>query len=161
MKKLLVVFALFMSTGAFAQAGLKEDIDVGQAIWGKDKKDMMASYMKLAEPQAAAFWKVYDEYEVERKKLGRTRWEILNEYLKNYETLTEETADRLAEAQLKNNVSYEKLYANYYKKAKKVVGAVNAAKFIQLEMGFQTIIKEQTQAQIPFIGEMEREKKTQ
>jgi hypothetical protein len=159
MKKLLIVLALAMSSGAFAQSGLKEDIDVVQSLWGKDKKDMVASYMKLAEPQATEFWKVYDEYEKERKALGRKRWEVLSDYLNNYDKLSEDKADEIAEATLKNNVSYEKLYQSYYKKVKKVIGNVAAAKFIQFEMGLATYIKAEQQSQTPFLGELDKAKK--
>ena len=159
MKKLLIVLALAVSTASFAQSGLKEDIDVVQSLWGKDKKDMVSSYMKLAEPQASEFWKVYDNYEKERKTLGRKRLEILNDYLNNYDKLSEEKADDIAEATLKNNVSFEKLYQSYYSKTKKVIGNVNAAKFIQFEMGLATYIKAEQQSQTPFLGELDKSKK--
>ena len=111
--------------------------------------------MKLAEPQAAAFWVIYDAYEEERKALGMRKMELINDYANNYEALNEEKADELTKASLKNNMEVEKLYSKYYGKAKKIIGSVNAAKFIQLETYLQTSIRSEIQDAIPFIGEVE------
>jgi len=159
MKKLLFVAALAISSVSFAQSGIKQDIDIIQSAWGKTKQELINEAMKLQEPQAAAFWKVYDAYEAERKELGATRLQLINDYTTSYETLTDEKVDELAKATLKNNAAYEKLYSKYYGKMKKAVGAMNAAKFIQLEAALQTAIRSETQDAIPFIGEIDRSKK--
>jgi len=59
---------------------------------------------------------------------------------------------------MKNNLSYDKLYISYYDKAKKAIGATNAAKFIQLEIYLQTGIRSSLQNAIPFVGELELSK---
>ena len=159
MKKLLLIAALAISSASFAQSGMKEDVEIIQSLYGKDKKDLIGAYMKLQEPQAAAFWKIYDEYETERKALGMKKMELIKDYANNYETLTDEKADELAKATLKNSAAYEKLYSKYYGKAKKALGALNAAKFMQLEMALQTEVRSEIQNAIPFIGEIDRAKK--
>ena len=159
MKQLLLAIALFTSFVGFSQSGIKDDIDIIQSAWGKTKRDLVNEYMKLQEPQASAFWKVYDEYEAERKKLGALRLQLINDYTIQYETLTEEKADELAKSTLKNNMGYEKLYSKYYGKVKKATSAITAAKFIQLETALHTAIRSETQDAIPFIGEIDRMKK--
>jgi len=159
MKRILLAAALAISSVSFAQSGIKQDIDIIQSAWGKTKQELINESMKLQEPQAAAFWKVYDAYEAERKELGATRLQLISDYTTSYETLTDEKVDELAKATLKNNAAYEKLYSKYYGKMKKTVGAMNAAKFIQLETALQTAIRSETQDAIPFIGEIDRSKK--
>lgn len=139
-----------------AQADIKEDMDYIQREWGSTKKEVLNEYMHLQEPLASAFWKVYDAYEVERKALGQTRLHLLNDYAMHIETLSADKADEIAKATLKNNEAYQKLYTKYYSKAKKVLGAVDAAKFIQAENALQTAINHETQLAIPFIGQMEK-----
>jgi hypothetical protein len=56
---------------------------------------------------------------------------------------------------LKNNTGYDKLYSTYYDKVKKAIGAMNAAKFIQLEIYLQTEIRSAIQKSIPFVDELE------
>lgn len=156
MKKIVFGILLITSTQLIAQSGMKDDVAIIQSVYGKNKKDLVGAYMKLAEPQASAFWVVYDAYENERKDLGMKKMELINEYAKNYETLTEEKADELTKAALKNNVEVEKLISKYYDKTKKVIGSVNAAKFVQLEAYLQTSVRSEIQDAIPFIGEIER-----
>ena len=157
---LITLLALMtLSTLSIAQASIKEDVDYIQREWGMKKTEVVKSYMDVQESQAADFWKLYDAYEIERKALGKSRLMLLNDYATHAESLTPEKADEIAKATLKNNEAYQKLYTKYYGKAKKILGAVAAAKFIQAENALQTAINHETQLSIPFIGQLEKEKK--
>ncbi|HSD13531.1 MAG TPA: hypothetical protein VLB74_02665 [Flavobacterium sp.] len=158
MKKLFLIATFVISSVTFAQSTAKEDIEIIQGKYGKSKKELVNTYMALKESQASAFWKVYDAYEQERKLLGKKRIELINDYINNYESLSNEKADQLLKATLKNEMAYDKLYSKYYEKMKKAIGAIDAAKFIQLENGLQTAIMAETQNAIPFIGDMDRSK---
>lgn len=155
MKKLILVLVITLSTGAFAQSTMKEDVELVQAIYGKSKADLVNQYMALSGTQAQEFSKVYNEYEAERKALGQKKIQIISDYAADYASLTAENADQLTKAALKNNLDYEKLYSKYYEKSKRVIGAINAAKFIQLEVYLQTEIQSEIQNSIPFIGEID------
>jgi len=157
MKKLFLFLAIIASTSIFAQS--TDDVILVQSLYGKSKGDIIKDYLNLAEPQATAFQAVYDNYEAERKALGQKKIQIINDYAINYDKITDEKADELAKNNLKNNVDFEKLLSKAYGKAKKAVGPINAAKFIQLEQYFQTTIRSAVQDEIPFIGELEKTKK--
>jgi hypothetical protein len=157
MKKLFLFLAIIASTSIFAQS--TDDVILVQSLYGKSKGDIIKDYLNLAEPQATAFQAVYDNYEAERKALGQKKMQIINDYAINYDKITDEKADELAKNNLKNNVDFEKLLSKVYGKAKKAVGPINAAKFIQLEQYFQTTIRSAVQDEIPFIGELEKTKK--
>ncbi|MCV9926188.1 hypothetical protein OIU83_00875 [Flavobacterium sp. LS1R49] len=158
MKKFLVALVLVVSASSFAQSLVKEDVEVIQRIYGRSKAELVKQYMNLSDVQTAAFQKVYDGYEAERKSLGQQRMQLLDDYAKNYATLTDAKADELTKGALKNDLAYEKLYSKTYSKAKKAIGAINAAKFIQLEVYLQTAIRSEIQDSIPFIGEIEKTK---
>lgn len=159
MKKIsLILIMAIASLSSYAQSSFKEDIDVLQSIYGKSKSDLVKQYMNLSDTQSAAFTKVYDNYETERKALGQTKFQLINDYAANYATLTDAKADELAKGTLKNHLSYEKLYSKTYNQAKKAVGAINAAKFLQLEVYLQTIIRAEILESIPFIGELDKSK---
>lgn len=159
MKHLLLIAILAISSATFAQTSMKQDIDLVQSLYGKSKQELVSSYMMLKEPQAAEFWKIYNAYEAERKVLGEKRIKLIDEYVANFETLSEANADELVKASSDNNIALEKLLLKYYGKAKKVVGAVHAAKFVQLEAALMTAIKGEIQNTIPFIGEIDRSAK--
>ncbi|OXA79026.1 hypothetical protein SAMN05444397_102258 [Flavobacterium aquidurense] len=159
MKKLSVILVLAIASfSSYAQSSYKEDVELVQSIYGKSKSDLVRQYMNLSDTQAAAFTKVYDNYEMERKTLGQNKLQLINDYASNYATLTDEKADELAKGTLKNNQDYEKLYSKTYGQAKKAIGAINAAKFIQLEVYLQTVIRNEIQESIPFIGELDKTK---
>lgn len=155
MKNVFLLLAVVFSASVFAQSTLKDDVDVVQSVYGKSKSELVSQYMALTGTQAAAFTEIYDAYEVERKKLGQEKIQLINQYATDYTTLTDDKADAIAKGALKNNVAYDKLYSSYYDKVKKAVGAVNAAKFIQLEIYLQTEIRSSLQNAIPFIGELD------
>lgn len=155
MKKILCILLVAVTSGVFAQNSEKEDLEIIQGIYGKSKKELAQAYMIIPEAQAASFWKIYDEFEAERKALGKVKVGIINDYAANYLNLTDESADKIAKASLKNNLDYQKLSSKYYDKYKKAVGAVNAAKIIQFENYMQTTVQSEIQDSIPFIGEIE------
>lgn len=157
MKKLFLLSALLVSTFLSAQSA--DDVAILQSLYGKSKGDIIKDYLNLSEPQATAFQAVYDTYETERKTLGQKKNQIINDYAINYDKITDEKADELAKNNLKNNVDLEKLLSKTYGKAKKAIGPINAAKFIQLEQYFQTTIRAAVQDDIPFIGELDKTKK--
>lgn len=155
MKKVILLLAVVFSTTAFAQSTLKDDIDVVQSVYGKSKTELVKQYMALSSDQTLSFTKIYEAYEVERKKLGQEKIQLINQYATDYATLTDANADVIAKGILKNNVEYDKLYSSYYEKVKKAIGATNAAKFIQLEIYLQTEIRSSLQNAIPFVGEID------
>jgi hypothetical protein len=159
MKKVFLLAGMILSSYVYSQSSMKDDVDYIQKIYGKTKTELVSNYMNLSGVQSEEFMKIYDSYEAERKSLGQNKIKLISDYAQKYETLTDQDADALAKASLKNNMDYEKLYSKYYDKFKKSVGAINAAKFIQLESYLQTEIRSAIQNNIPFIGEIDRTKR--
>jgi hypothetical protein len=158
MKKLLILLVIVISMSSNAQSSSKDELAIIQSAYGKSKTDLINQYMALSPAQTTAFQPVYDAYEAERKVLGQKKIQIIDDYASKYATLTDADADQLTKANLKNNLDQEKLFDKTYEKAKKVIGATNAAKFIQLESYLQTTIKGEIQDSLPFIGELDKTK---
>lgn len=138
----------------------QDDINVVQSMYGKEKRDLVQEYIKFNDSASATgFWKLYDEYEVDRKKLGQDYIAILHDYANNYATLDDKKADELVTKSSENNIAYEKLYMKYYKKMKGVIGALKASQFFQLEAYLRSAIKTSVLDEIPFIGEIDKTKK--
>jgi hypothetical protein len=69
MKKVnLIAVAILLSASLFGQSN-KEDIDLIQSIFGKEKKEVVKQYMTIPDAKSAKFWSLYDAYETERKNL--------------------------------------------------------------------------------------------
>lgn len=155
---LLLVLAFAVSVHAQTDSSLADDVAVIQSIYGKSKADLVKQYMNLSEPQASAFQKIYDEYEVQRKALGQKKMQLIKDYADSYENLDDAKAAELTETNLKNTADSEKLLSKTFSKMKKAVGGRNAAKFVQLEQYLQVTIRGQIQDSIPFIDEIDKSK---
>ena len=158
MKKVSILFAVFMlSTGLFAQSN-KEDVDLIQSIFGKEKKELVQAYMTIPEAQSAKFWTLYDTYETARKKLGQERIKIIEEYATHYDKLDSKKATELVTKKLAWADKYTKFQQLYFTKFSAVIGGLQAAKFIQLEDYIENCIRLSIQEEIPFIGELDKSK---
>lgn len=153
MKKLLTLACLCLTTVVFAQSN-KEDIDFIQSIYGKEKKAIVADFIKLDAAQKDAFWKLYDEYEGKRKELGRKRVAVLEKYAANYGSMDDATTSQIIKETGALGVQTDKLIATYHKKIEKVAGAQAAAQFFQIEAYFLSAIRVAIFESIPFIGEL-------
>lgn len=154
MKKLLVIAALFVSAASLAQSN-KEDVDFIQSIYGKEKKEIVAGFIKLEGAQKDAFWKLYDEYETQRKELGKQRISLLERYANSYATLDDATTDKLMLDMMALGAKTDKLAKTYYGKIKKASGVKAAAQFIQLESYLTSMVRATIFENIPFIGELD------
>lgn len=158
MKKVLLMLILSVSASVWAQTSVADDVAIIQDIYGKSKEQVILEYLQLPESQGVAFQEIYNKYEIDRKELGKKKIQIIEDYAANYDTLSDEKAAELTEANLKNNQDLDKLLSKTFSKAKKVIGGKSAAKFVQLEQYLQIIIRSEIQDNIPFIDELDKTK---
>ena len=102
-----------------------------------------------------AFWSLYDEYESQRKELGKRRLSLLNEYAKSYDQMTDEKIADLAKSSNKQVKMDQDLRYKYFNKLSKVAGSKAAAQFYQIEGYFNAAIRMSILESIPFIGELD------
>jgi hypothetical protein len=149
-KYILIIAVLFSASFAMAQSN-KEEIDLMQAAFGMDKKEAVAAFVKLTEAQKAPFWKLYDEYELKRKDLGKQRIVLLEQYAKEYQTLTSEQADAWSKKVMDLQKKTDNLIATYYGKIKGVSDGLVATQFFQIESYILMAIRAQVLSEIPFV----------
>jgi len=155
MKHVLVLLvALFISTISFAQT-YNEEVDMLQALYGSEKRDIVENFIVLEGEQKTAFWTLYDAYEVERKALGIQRINLIGVYAENYHNLDNDGTDVLVKEMLKLVKSNDALIEKYYKKLKKKAGVKPAAQFVQIEHYLLAAIRSEILEEIPFIGQLE------
>jgi len=158
MKKLIVIAAAFlMSAGLVAQSN-KEDVDLIQSIFGKEKKELVKAYMTISDAQSAKFWALYDTYETARKKLGQERIKLIEDYANNYEKLDNKKATDLTTRKLAWADKYTKFQQQYFTKFSAIIGGLQASKFIQLEDYIENCLRLAIQEEIPFVGELDKTK---
>lgn len=151
-KYYLIIAALFLASVAYTQSNT-EEVDLIQAAFGMDKKMIVSAFVSPTDAQAEAFWALYDEYETERKVLGKERLDLLNLYADQYITLTGEEADEWSLKVMALSKKHDKLISSYYKKIKKISDGIVATQFYQIEAYILTGIRMEVLDDIPFVGE--------
>jgi hypothetical protein len=149
-KYILIIAALFLASFAYTQSN-KEEVDLYQAAFGKDKKAVVADFVKPSPAQKDAFWKLYDEYETQRKDLGKQRIELLKQYANQYQTMTGEQADAWTKKVIELQKKTDGLIVTYYGKVKAISDGLVATQFYQIENYILTAIRAQLLQNIPFL----------
>ena len=151
MKKLfLIITVSLMALSIYAQSN-KEEVDLLQAAFGMDKKAAAAEFFNVTDSQKDAFWKLYDEYEAERKELGKERIELLSQYAEHYKDMTNEQASAWTPKVIDLGKRTDKLIETYYGKILKATDAIVATQFYQFEAYILTAIRGQLLEEVPFL----------
>ncbi|HKN74015.1 MAG TPA: hypothetical protein VJW94_02465 [Candidatus Acidoferrum sp.] len=118
----------------------------------QQKAEIMGSVMQLSAADAAKFWPIYTEYDTELAKLNDQRMANIHDYALNYSQMTDAKADEL----IQNAMAYQKqrgeLVAKYYDRVKQELGAITAARFVQIEHQLLSIIDLRIAAELPIVG---------
>jgi hypothetical protein len=151
MKKLtLLITGLFLATFAWAQSN-KEEVDLVQAAFGMEKKQVVADFVKPSDAQKVAFWKLYDQYETQRKKLGKQRIVLLQQYADQYLTMTPAKADAWTLKVIDLQKKTDALIVTYYGKVKLISDGLVATQFYQIENYILTAIRGKILQEVPFV----------
>jgi len=133
------------------QANVDEYIKLLRSDVRQQKSEMMGAVMALSADDAAKFWPIYSEYDDELTKLNDQRVENIKEYARTYDQMTDEKADEL----IKNAMAYQmhrsELLAKTYDRLKGAVGAITAARFVQVEHQLLLIIDLQIASELPVV----------
>ena len=90
----LTIFLAGVTMPALAEDKPADNMQLVQEKIKADKKLFVAENMQLTEKEAKAFWPVYDSYQKDLGKLNDRLIKLIDEYAKNYETMTDQTAQR-------------------------------------------------------------------
>jgi hypothetical protein len=157
MKKHLILAMAILLAGSATKAQTSDpESDYIRKTYSKDKKTLVSDYMTLNMQDSLKFWPIYADYEVKRQKLASIRIDLITQYVNGYNSLTPDATDKLITASFDNNISLDELNSDYYQRMKKAVGAVNSAKYMQLEIYLQTMWKAIVQSNIPLIGAIDK-----
>ncbi|HEY9114690.1 MAG TPA: hypothetical protein VIN10_08305 [Bacteroidales bacterium] len=146
---ILIAAALFMASFSFSQS--TEEINLIQSIFGVEKQEVVADFVQPSDTEKDAFWKLYDEYETERKELGKQRIALLEEYAAEYMTMTSEQADAWTKKAIELQKNTDALIVTYYGKIKKATDGILATQFYQIENYILTYIRMHILQEVPFV----------
>jgi hypothetical protein len=136
-----------------ADKNLQEYIELLRSDIRQRKAEVMSQMMQLSAADAAKFWPIYSQYDAELNKLSDLRVANIEEYSRTYTEMTNDKADELIRKALAYRKQRSELIAKYYDRVKEQLGAITAAKFIQVEDQLLLIIDLQIDSSLPIVGQ--------
>jgi hypothetical protein len=155
MKKLILVTVIALFSVVVKAQTNQEEISLIQSVYGMEKRDLIAKHMKIDASKTDLFWQMYDEYEIARKEIGMKRAKNIVAYAEKYESMSDVDADVLIKASMEVQKQFVSLWEKTYKKMAKSISPVTAAQFIQAEMFFENMVRQELSMDIPLIGEFD------
>lgn len=115
----------------------------------KAKSQVISEVMQFDSGQAAKFWPIYKDFETESTKIGDSIQALVKDYVTNYDQMTPEVADRMANKLLDVEQQRHDLKKKYYGRLKGALDAVTAARFLQVENQLEKLLDLRLAAQLP------------
>ena len=116
-----------------------------------DKKLLIAEVMKFSDAEAKAFWPVYEIYQKEQLKLLDRTQRLVDDYAKNYQTMTDGAAKKLLNEMIALESERLKLKKNYLPKFRKVLSEKMLARYYQLENKIFAVVTYDAALVIPLV----------
>jgi hypothetical protein len=117
------------------------------------KAEVMGGVMQLNAADAAKFWPIYNEYDAELTKLSDLEVANIAEYARTYTQMTNDKADELVQSALADRRQQSELLEKYYDRVKAQLGAITAARFVQVEDQLLLIVNLQIDSSLPIVGQ--------
>ncbi len=156
MKKRLFAIIVFCVLFLFIVPVCAQDkpADTNQLVMEKiqaDKKLFTAENMQLSETEAKAFWPVYGSYQKDLDKIMERTKKLIDDYAKNYQTMTDATAKKLLNDMVVLENDRIKLRKTYLPKFRKVLSDKKVARYYQLENKIQAVVNYEIAKVIPLV----------
>jgi hypothetical protein len=115
------------------------------------KTAILTELMQLSDEQAEKFWPIYRDYDYELQALNDRKLAGIQEYAKNYQSMTDQKADELANLAL--DLEYQRNYIKgyYYEKIRDQLGGIIAARFLQIENQMLMVLDLQISSSLPIV----------
>jgi hypothetical protein len=128
-----------------------QDVQMLRADIRAQRKDLTAQNMTLTPDEATKFWPLYDQYVGELTKIGDTRWALIQDYAKNYNTMTDAQAQDFIKKSGAVDQQFTALRLKYVPIFEKVISPKKAALWYQIDRRLDLLINLQLAAVIPVV----------
>ena len=146
----MVVISLCAFT-VYAQQPSKGTMDAVRDALKAQKKAFVGLNMQLTKEEDSKFWSVYDSYQKDLDAVNKKIADVIIDYVKNYEKMTDEKACKLIKSYLAAEGELLKLKESYLPKFSAVLSQKKVARYYQLENKIQAVIRYDLADEIPLV----------
>lgn len=150
----LAVFVLVLAVFTvplLAQDKPADDMQLVREKIKADKKLFISDNMGLTESEAKAFWPIYDGYQADLGKLWDRSAKLIDEYAKNYQSMTNETAKKLVDEMVAIEGARQNMRTSYLPKFRKALPEKKVARYYQLENKIHAVVSYELATRIPLV----------
>jgi hypothetical protein len=158
----VILAAMMTTTGVSAQqpaatrlettdANLGAYVELLRADVRAQKVAFITELMDFSAADDKVFWPIYRAYDTELSAINDERVSGIEEYARNYHTVSDALADKLATKALELETRRTALKEKYYARMKTALSATTAARFLQVENQLLLIIDLQIAASLPIV----------
>jgi hypothetical protein len=115
------------------------------------KTAIVQQNVNLSEDEAKKFWPLQRSFENDLSKLGDERLDVIREYTKNWDHLSNESAKSLGNRLLEYHKKRVELAQKYFQRISKELSPTVAAKFFQIEIQLEDLIDIAIGSSVPLI----------
>ena len=152
MNKSFVAIAALAVCAVSGPLAAQSTNDENQALLSQiqtDKRAIVLKGLELTDSESAAFIPIYDEYEAERKQLADRTVALLDKFVANYESMTDDAARGILKDWLSLEDSRLDLTKKYAKRFEKVLPAPKVLRFVQIENKLDTAVEMDAVSLVP------------
>jgi hypothetical protein len=135
----------------FDEGNLRAFIELARSDLRSQKALIVSQNIEFTNDEAAEFWPLHREYDLEVNRLLDRRFALIKEYAANFRNMTDKTAERLIKQAFDFDEDRIDLKRKYFKKMSKVASVVKVARFFQLDNQLSMVVDLQVAAALPLI----------
>lgn len=151
---IMIALALVLSLSGLPVLAQDKPADNMQLVRDKikaDKKLFVAEGMQLTDAEQKAFWPVYDSYQKDWMKLNDRAAALIQDYAKNYKSMTNEKAKQLTDEYVAIQADQQKMKESYLPKFRKAIPEIKVARYYQLENKIGAVVNYELAMNIPLM----------
>ncbi len=132
-------------------AHLRAFVELARADIRTEKSCILAENLPLTETEAQGFWPLQREYDAEFTKLLDERYAAIIRFSEHYGSMTDAEATKLAEKSFEIESKRTALKRKYFARFCKVLPALKAARFFQIENQINLLLDLKVAASLPLL----------
>jgi hypothetical protein len=151
-----IAVAVTMLGGAGVSVAQDKPADNMQILRDKikaDKKLLVALNMELSEPEAKAFWPIYEQYQKDLQKINQRIVGLLESYADDFrrKSLTNDKAKKLIDEAVAIEQAEAGLKSAYAPKLSKALPATKVVRYLQVENKIRAVVKYDLASGVPLV----------
>ena len=152
----MLVFLFIFGAGAVQRAEAQANLTAMlQSDVRAEAQQIMTFAMQLSNDDATEFWPIYRQYELERANWGDRRIALIRTFAEQYEMMTDDVAEDLAEEMFELLEDRLDLYKEFFERFADDVSPSVGARFVQVERQLNLILDIQIAQEIPLVFTVE------